>query len=63
MLMIYEYERPREPLILEPEDWTADEWSVLLKLFGMKEAERIVVSEYVLETYGIKKERKNETEH
>lgn len=45
-----------EPLILEPEDWTEDEWKVILKLFGMQKADRIKVSDYILETYGIHSE-------
>lgn len=54
--MSYEYKGPaKEPLILEPEDWSEAEWTTILKLFGMEEAERIKVSDYVLETYGIKK--------
>ena len=44
-----------EPLILEPEDWTPEEWEVILVLFGMKTAERIVVSNYTLETFGVPK--------
>ena len=44
-----------EKLILEPEDWTKEEWDTILKLFGMKSAERIVVSEYVFEAFGIPK--------
>ena len=52
----YEYNGPaKEPLILEPEDWTESEWATILKLFGMESAERIKVSDYVLESYGIKK--------
>lgn len=54
--MSYEYKgHAKEPLILEPEDWSEAEWATILKLFGMEEAERIKVSDYVLETYGIKK--------
>lgn len=40
-------------LVLEPEDWTDDEWKTILKLFGMVEAERIVVRDYTLEAYGV----------
>lgn len=48
-----------EPLILEPEDWSEAEWAVILNLFGMEEAERIVIRDYVLEAFGnVKKERK-----
>ena len=39
-------------LVLEPVDWTEDEWKTILKLFGMIEAERIVVRDYTLEAYG-----------
>jgi hypothetical protein len=54
--MSYEYKGPaKEPLILEPEDWSEAEWATILKLFGMEEADRIKVSDYVLETYGITK--------
>ena len=56
-LACYDWKKSTEPLILEPEDWTEAEWATLLKLFGMEEAERIVVKDYILETYGIKKER------
>lgn len=45
--------KSREPIILEPEDWTDDEWKVICKLFGMKRADRIVVSNYTLETLGV----------
>ena len=44
-----------EPLILEPEDWTEEEWQVILKLFGMKDAERIMLRDYHFEAYGIRK--------
>ena len=46
-----------EPLILEPEDWSVWQWSVLLKLFGLKEAERIKISDYHLEYFGVEKDR------
>lgn len=42
----------KEPLILEPEDWVG-EWKTILKLFGMKEAERIVIRDYKFEAYGV----------
>lgn len=42
-----------EPLILEPEDHTEEEWSTIIKIFGMSEAERIVLSGYTLEAYGV----------
>ena len=39
-------------LVLEPCDWTEEEWKVLLKLFGCVEAERIVIKDYILKVYG-----------
>lgn len=47
--------KEREPLILEPEDWTEEEWSTILKLFGMEHAERIVVNKVQFEAFGIRK--------
>lgn len=43
----------REPLILEQEDWSDDEWTVLLKLFNIPAATRIKISGYRLEFFGI----------
>lgn len=51
--MKYSCECPKEPLILEPEDWSEEEWKTLLKLFGLKNIERIKISDYKLEAYGI----------
>lgn len=50
--MEYICEKIKEPLILEPEDYPGDEWTTILKIFGMEEAERIVVSDFKLEAYG-----------
>lgn len=58
-IMKYECTFPKEPLVLEPEDWTEAEWATILKLFGMEKADRIVISHYMHESYGIRKERKN----
>ena len=52
--MKYEKQTLHESLILEPEDWTTAEWQTICRLFGMKSADRIVVSSCVLETYGEK---------
>ena len=41
-----------EELILEPEDYTEDEWNAILKIFNMKEADRMVISDYTFEAYG-----------
>lgn len=46
---------PKEPLILEQEDWTYEEWSTILKIFGMEVAERIKISDYKFEAWGIAK--------
>ena len=42
-----------EPLILEPEDWTEDEWKTILKIFNMKSANRIKLA-CEFEAFGIK---------
>lgn len=39
-------------LILEPEDWTAEQYDAFLRIFGLKEAERIVITEYKIDVYG-----------
>lgn len=44
----------KEPLILESEDWTEDEWKVILKVFGMKSASRIKI-DCKFEAFGIPK--------
>lgn len=54
--MKYEKRAMSEPLILEPEDWTESEWETICRIFGMKTADRIVVSDFTLETYGERKE-------
>lgn len=44
-----------EPLILEPEDYPGEAWSTILKIFGMEEADKIVISDYKFEAYGKEK--------
>ena len=51
MQYIY-YETAKEPLVLEPEDYPGDEWATILKIFGMEDADRIVISDYKFEAYG-----------
>ena len=51
---------PREPFILEPEDWSEEEWKALLKLFGLQEADRIKVDVKSIESFGILKGENNE---
>ena len=50
--MEYICEKAKERLVLEPEDYPGDEWTTILKIFGMEEAERIVISDYKFEAYG-----------
>lgn len=40
-------------LILEAKDWTEEQFDAFRKLFGLEEAERIVISEYKLEAWGV----------
>lgn len=39
-------------LVLEPADWTEEQFDAFMRIFGLKEAERIVITEYRLEAYG-----------
>lgn len=52
------YSEAWEQLILEPEDYSEDEWKTILKIFGMEEAERIVISDYTFEACGREKNKK-----
>lgn len=54
---------PKEPFILEPEDWSEEEWKVLLKLFGLQEADRIKVYAKSIESFGILKGDKENDEN
>ena len=45
-------ESVNEPLILERDDWSEDEWATIVKLAGLEEAERIVFSNYKFEAWG-----------
>lgn len=45
-------------IILEPEDWSPEEWTTILKLFGMEEAERIVLASYEVKAFGTLVNRK-----
>ena len=42
-------------LILEPEDWTEEQWKTFLELFDLVEAERIVLSDFKVDIYGTPK--------
>ena len=43
-------------IVLEPEDWTPEQYQAFIKVFGLKEAERIVINEFKLEVYGTEKD-------
>lgn len=43
-------------LVLEPEDWTEEQWQAFLDIFGLEKAECIKITEYKLEAYGTEKE-------
>lgn len=45
-------DEPTEPIIMEPEDRTFDEWKFLCKLFGLEKADRIVLKNYRIEAHG-----------
>ena len=42
-------------IILEPEDWTKEQWATFLELFDLIEAERIVLSDFTVDIYGTAK--------
>lgn len=44
-----------DQIILEPEDWTESQWNTFLDVFGLVEAERIVLSECLIEVFGTPK--------
>lgn len=50
--MEYISQKSNEPLILEREDWTSTEWETLLTLFGLRDADRIMISDYKFEAWG-----------
>ena len=42
-------------IILEPEDWTEEQWQGFLDLFDLVEASRIVLADFTVEVYGTPK--------
>ena len=48
-------------LVLEPEDCTQEQWQKLLDIFGLQEAERIVITEYKVEVYGTPRDIRGNT--
>lgn len=42
-------------IILEPEDWTEEQWKAFLDIFDLEEASRIVLSEFKVDILGTKK--------
>lgn len=50
--MEYIRQKTNEPLIIDREDWTSAEWETLLTLFGLRDADRIAISNYKFEVWG-----------
>ena len=48
----YESQNRDDFIVFEPEDWSEDEWKVICKIFGFKEAERVVLHNYRVRAYG-----------
>jgi hypothetical protein len=42
-------------IILEPEDWTEEQWAAFLEVFDLIEADRIVLSYFKADIYGTPK--------
>lgn len=42
-------------IILEPEDWTEEQWTAFLEVFDLIEANRIVLSYFKADIYGTPK--------
>ncbi len=65
---IFMFSSPIEPIIFEPKDYPDKEWELIEKIFNTEGAERIVLSDFILEVYkngGIpwgRKETKHEKE-
>lgn len=38
-------------LVLDPEDWTPEQFDAFMKIFGLTEATKIIINEYRIETY------------
>ncbi|MEY8333080.1 hypothetical protein AALB53_08250 [Lachnospiraceae bacterium 47-T17] len=47
--------KAKELLVLEQEDFSEQEWDTVLKIFSMKKADRIVLSDYTFEVFGVPK--------
>lgn len=41
-----------DELVLRRSEWTPEQWQAFLDIFGLRDAERIKVSEYKLEAFG-----------
>ena len=50
------------PIILDPKDWTEEQYQAFLDIFCFREAERIVLTEYKLDAYGAKPKEITDTE-
>lgn len=42
-------------IILEPEEWTESQWAAFLDVFGLVEADRIVLADCTIEVFGTPK--------
>jgi len=59
--MSYKKEKLKEPLVLEPEDWSKEEWETIRKIFTPgRQAERIVVTVETLEHFSEDREEEYE---
>ena len=45
------YDEPSDRRILDRDDWTDSEWKTILEIFGIEEADRIVVRKYSVEKH------------
>lgn len=41
-------------LVLDPKDWSKEQYQAILDIFGFREAERIVLTEYKVDAYAAK---------
>jgi hypothetical protein len=42
-------------IVLEPEEWTEEQWQAFLDIFDLVEADRIVLADFMVEVYGTPK--------
>lgn len=49
-------------LVLDPKDWTKEQYQAFLDIFGFREAERIVLTEFKVDAYEAKPKEITDTE-